>query len=332
MRPDPRRPFRWRDGERVIVYGAGALERAGDLLQEPFALLSTARALPGPGELAARASSVHEVRAGPVDEIAGELTGRIDVELIVALGGGRVIDTAKALVAAGCARRAAAIPTTLSGAEMTAIHRHAAGIPAETPRVRPAIVIADPALSATQPLPQLADSAANALAHAVEGPLTPLRNPVSELAALAAGGLLAEGLADPASPAREALALGSLLAGLVIDATGYGLHHVLSQTLVRLAGLAHGRANAVMLPHTIGALRRRDPEWLASMDATVGGPVEALAARLRDLGGGAALSACGVGADALERCAEAAAGRPELAMTPPRAEREEIRALYAAAG
>ncbi len=47
------------------------------------------------------AGAVHEVAPGRVDEIAGALLGEIDpVAPIVALGGGRVIDTAKALAAA----------------------------------------------------------------------------------------------------------------------------------------------------------------------------------------------------------------------------------------
>src|SRR5204862_397341 len=52
-------------------------------------------------------------------------------------------------------------------------------------------------------------------------------------------------------------ALSALLSGYVIDATGYGLHHVASQTLVRYAGIGHGPANAAMLPHTLVALARR---------------------------------------------------------------------------
>ena len=331
MRPDPRQPFRWRDGERTVVFGRGALDRAGDLLGEPFVLLTTARARGAAGELADRARSVVEVPAGRVDEIAGELRGHIDAGLIVAFGGGRVIDTAKALAAADPPCRVAAIPTTLSGAEMTVVHRHAAGVPPQTARVRPAIVINDPGISATQPVAQLADSAANALAHAVEGPLTPLGNPVSALTALAACTLLRDGLKDRTVIDRDALALGALLAGAVIDATGYGLHHVLSQTLVRVAGLAHGRANALMLPHTAGALRTRAPEALQELDRALGLPAEELARRLRDLGGAATLGACGVSEETLERCAAEAASRPELELTPPRAERAELRALYAAA-
>ena len=132
-----------------------------------------------------------------------------------------------------------AIPTTLSGAEMTRIHRRAAGADQRAPTVRPRVVVNDPDLSASQPLAELAASALNALGHAVEGPCTPLANPVATLAAHDGARLLARSLRE--QPDREALALGALLAGYVIDSTGYGLHHVLSQTLVRLAGAGTGR-------------------------------------------------------------------------------------------
>jgi len=101
--------------------------------------------------VAERGSAVHEVARGRVDELAGELLDVVDPgALIVALGGGRVIDTAKALAAArpsGPERpRVAAIPTTLSAAEMTGGHRRAAGADFALPGVRPAIVVNDPVL------------------------------------------------------------------------------------------------------------------------------------------------------------------------------------------
>ncbi|MEA2143955.1 MAG: maleylacetate reductase, partial [Solirubrobacteraceae bacterium] len=136
--------------------------------------------------VAERAGAVHEVARGRVDELAGDLLDVVDPgRLIVALGGGRVVDTAKALAAARePAPRphgrppVAAIPTTLSAAEMTAIHRRAAGADASLPGVRPAIVVNDPALSASQPPAELAASAANALAHAAEGPATLRASPL----------------------------------------------------------------------------------------------------------------------------------------------------------
>src|ERR671910_446480 len=50
-----------------------------------------------------------------------------------------------------------------AGAEMTRIHRHAAGVADDTPRVRCAVVVYDPALAASQPEAELAASALNAL-------------------------------------------------------------------------------------------------------------------------------------------------------------------------
>jgi len=323
--------FRWQDGERLVVFGRGTLAEAGSLLGTGYALLSTRRAAAAAPELTAAAGTVHDVGPGRVDELAAALRPRLEAELLVALGGGRVIDVAKALAAADPPRRVASLPTTLSGAEMTAVHRHAAEVPPQTPRVRPAIVVNDPALSASQPLADLAASAANALGHAAEGPLTPLSSPLPALAALEAARLIASGFADPRLPDRDALALGALLAGYVIGSTGYGLHHVISQTLVRFAGLGHGQANAIMLPHTIGSLSRRSPDWVARLGDALGEDAAAFASRLAALAGTTRLGEAGVRESALEDLAEHAASRPELHMTPPPASQAELAELLRAA-
>jgi len=277
--------------------------------------------------LAERAGAVHEVAPGRVDEIAGGLLGEIDPGApIVALGGGRVIDTAKALAAAyapGERPLVAAVPTTLSAAEMTAIHRRAAGADGGLPGVRPARVVNDPALSASQPAVQLAASAANALAHAAEGPATRRASPVPALTGREAARLIGAAYADGDEPDRDALALAALLSGYTIDSAGYGLHHVLSQTLARFAGVGHGQANAVMLPHTLGALERR-----GAPDA---GRLVALATDLAHRAQAVHLRELGADEAALDRCADAAAERSELDQIPPRPDRDELRALYAAA-
>jgi alcohol dehydrogenase class IV len=339
--------FRWPDGERLIVFGRGSLESSGDLLGSGYALLTTPRAARSAPSVVAAAASVHEIPDGRVDELAAALRDLVSGELLVALGGGRVIDTAKALAAAGWAGtgRVAAIPTTLSGAEMTTVHMHATGVPPETARVRPALVINDPALCASQPLTSLAQSAANALGHAAEGPLTPMRGTVTTLAALEAARLIAAAFADAGPPPgalatapggadtapRDQLALGALLAGYVIGSTWYGLHHVMSQTLRRVAGLGHGEANAIMLPHSIGALTRRDPEAMARLGDALGEDPATFARRLCGYGGISGLRAAGVGDAQLDRCVELAATRAELNFTPPAADAAELRALYEAA-
>lgn len=325
---DPRRPFVWRDGERTVAFGQGALEHAGELLGAGYTLLSTPRAAAAAPALADRAAAVHHVGAGRVDELAGDLLEAVGgASVLVGLGGGRVIDVAKALAAATGAR-AAAVPTTLSGAEMTAVHRQARGADPATPFIRPAVVLNDPALSASQPEAELLASVLNALGHVAEAPLTVRATPVATLAALAAGGLLVGAIPAGGTPDRDALALGGLLAGYGIDQAGYGLHHVLSQTLARFAGVAHGAANAVMLPHSLAALRTRAPAALDALDEALGGPAELVTAALAARAGTTRLRDLGVEQADLAHCAAQAAARPQLAHTPPAADEREIARLY----
>jgi alcohol dehydrogenase class IV len=316
--------FTWRDGERTIHFGRGALEDASSALGEGFTLLTTPRARALAPGLAERAGALHEVAPGRVDELAGALLAEVaPAELLVALGGGRVIDTAKALAAArptGERPRVAAVPTTLSAAEMTAIHRRAAGADGSLPGVRPAIVVNDPRLSASQPDAELAASAANALGHAAEGPATIRASPVPAFAGREAARLIGAAYEHDGEPDRDLLALGALLSGYAIDAAGYGLHHVLSQTLVRVGEIGHGPANAAMLPHTLVALQRRE--------APGTGELVPLATKLAQRAGAARLRDLGVGEAVLDACADAAASRAELDIVPPRPDRDELRALY----
>jgi len=321
--------FTWQDGERVVRFGRGCASEAVEVLGGPgYVLLTTERAAAMAPAVAEAAGAVHRVRGGLVDEIAAELLEPVGAaERIVALGGGRVVDTAKALAAAG-GGRAMAVPTTLSGAEMTRSHRLPAGVDAgRVAWVRCAAVVNDPALCASQPAAELAASALNALGHAVEAPCTPRANPVATLAALRAAELLV-GAFGRGEPDRDALALGALLAGYAIDSAGYGLHHVLAQTLVRVGGAGHGPANAILLPHTIGALAWRFPDRHEALAAALGEDPAEAAARLRARTGAERLGELGLDHDALVACADAAAQRAELDFTPPRADRAELLAIY----
>jgi alcohol dehydrogenase class IV len=351
------RSFTWVDGERTIHFGPAA-DAVSQLGGPGYTLLTTERASAAAPHVVEGAGAVHLVPAGQVHELAGDLLPTVRGDRLVALGGGRVIDVTKALAAAARAGlaggnaapgghiRAMAVPTTLSGAEMTRGHRHARGVDESVARVRAAVVVFDPALAASQPVPELAASSLNALGHAVEGPCTVRANPVATLAAHEAARLLAAGWASD-EPDRETLALGALLAGYVIDSTGLGLHHVLAQTLVRIARAGHGPANAAMLPHTIAALARRTPEAIAALDAAVGGAgaaardaerspavaagLVAVAREIARRAGASGLREIGVDPSDLDACADAAAARPQLANTPPAADRDEIMGIYEAA-
>jgi alcohol dehydrogenase class IV len=260
------------------------------------------------------ATEVVHVPTGRVDEISAELLTRHSFSpdvLLVALGGGRVIDTAKALAGA-VGGRCAAVPTTLSGAEMTGFHRTPAGV--EGARlVRPALVLADPELMTSAPPSILFASAMNALAHAMEALYTPLANPVSSMAALRAATLLA-------GDDRNDLALGALLAGYASGSTGIAVHHALCQTLVREAGTPHAETNAVMLPHSAELMESRAPDALASFRAAVDTELSALTAR----SGVTRLSDLGVGEQQLPGVAETVAAHPYTANTPDPPGAEEL--------
>jgi alcohol dehydrogenase class IV len=308
----PTRDFTLDEGDRVIRYGPGALADAPHLLaQEGFAgyaLLTTERAAEQAPEVVDRAAVVVMVPDGPVPDAAAAVRGAVGVRPLVALGGGRVVDATKAIGSAD-GLSVATIATTLSGAELSAHHRPLPGHD-HGPRVRPALLIADPSVMASQPLPGLAQSAMNALAHALEALYTPRANPVSEATAIQAARQLDAGFAGD-DPDRPALALGALLAGHALGLTGFALHHVLSQTIVRTTGAPHGAVNAVMLPHVAAFMEPRAPRELALFYDAVD------LDRLGRAAGSAGLGALGVDRDALPVIAKAtAARRSDLAATP----------------
>jgi alcohol dehydrogenase class IV len=288
---------------------------------DPFILLTTPRVRPA-------ADDVVHVPRGRVDEISAALLAEHSFPpdvLLVAHGGGRVIDTAKA-IAGAVGGRCAAIPTTLSGAEMTGFHRTPAGVEGAH-LVRPALVLADPDLMASAPMPGLAASAMNALAHALEALYTPLANPVTTMAALRAATLLASGIsADP--PDRSDLALGAILAGYASGSTGIAVHHAVCQTLVRETGTPHAETNAVMLPHSAAFMTPRAPAALADFTAALGDhSLTALAA----LSGHTRLASLGVTEQQLPRVAELVTEHPLIANTPQPPSTEQLLELLQAA-
>ena len=328
--------FTWRDGERLIHFGRAAVSEAPRLLDrngfDDYVLLTTHRARQGVPELAERAATVVEVPPGRVDEISAALLLEIDGDMnrLVAVGGGRVVDTAKA-IAGAMGGRCAAIPTTLSGAELTPFHRLPAGVEGAR-MVRPALVVTDPELMASAPLTRLAASAMNALAHAMEALYTPLANPVTDMAALRGAGLLADGItADP--PDGEALALGALLAAYASGSTEIAVHHAMCQTIVRATEAPHAETNAVMLPHSARLMAPRAPgpmsEFARALGDTADDPEAAAGgvARIAARCGHTRLSTLGVGEEHLPGIAAAVAEHPRLANTPDPPGEDELLAV-----
>ncbi|HSS33467.1 MAG TPA: iron-containing alcohol dehydrogenase [Solirubrobacterales bacterium] len=337
--------FVWRDAGRTVVCRSGALDSVGALLAEygfeSFTLLSTERALACAPALGEAATAVHLVPPGQVPALAATLLENA-AELfdamrrkalprsIVAFGGGRVIDTAKA-IASVTGARVAAIPTTMSGAEMTAIHRLPAGFEDRVEgTVRPELVLADPEAMTSQPEAQLRASAMNAIGHGSDSLYTPLANPVSDWAALRGAAAIAAAL-DEGRDGRDRaqLALGSLLCAYALDSAGLGLHHVVCQTLVRVCGSPHAETNAAVLPAAMSFLATRAPALIGPLAAAIGTYPEQLEARLLELGGNpAGLEEIGADRARLNEAIEAMLSRSELARVPgPPLTRADLAAL-----
>jgi alcohol dehydrogenase class IV len=325
--------FIWRDAGRTVVFRQDGIVQAPALLREhgfgPFELLTTPRALAGAADLESAAVAVHEVAAGGVPEAAAALLDSVRSQRLVALGGGRVIDTAKA-VASVSGARVAAIPTTMSGAEMTGIHRVPAGAESRVGGlVRPALVVADPDAMTSQPEQALRASSMNALAHGADSLCTPFANPVSRMTALRGAELIAASLdEDPPARDRAALSLGSILCGYAIDSGMFALHHVICQTLVRVCGSPHAETNAAILPRAMAAMASRAPEQISALAAAVGTTPGEIEARILDLGGNpVGLGQVGADRSKLDQAVESMLLRPELAFTPDPPDRDELEQL-----
>jgi Iron-containing alcohol dehydrogenase len=324
------RDFVWRDAGRTVVFRRGGVAQAVEVLREngvdEFELLSTPRALGGAEDLAAAAARVQEVAPGQVPAAAATLMGAlapppqhvkgVRVRPLVALGGGRVVDVAKAIGAISGAK-VVAIPTTLSGAPMTAIHRLPAGAEDRARGlIRPSLVIADPEAMTGQEELEMRASAMNALAHGADTLYVPGSNPVSEMTALRGAALIAGALDEEREGRdRAALALGALLCGYAIDSAGFALHHLICQTLVRVCGTPHAETNAAVLPHSVAFLAERAPEQYKRLAVALGTGRDGLQGRIEQLGQPRPLE-LGDDDSKLDEALDAMLQRPELKRVP----------------
>ncbi len=329
--------FVWRDAGRTIVFRDGGLDDAPGLAAEHgfdrFELFTTTRAIADVPELVDAAAEVRLVPSGQVPETSAKLLDASNAAFLVAYGGGRVIDTAKA-VASVSGAEVAAIPTTLSGAEMTGIHRIPAGAEARVNAlVRPSLVVADPAAMTGLPEARLRASAMNALAHGADSLYTPFANPVSRMTTLRGAELIATALdQEREGRDRAALALGAILCGYAIDSGMFAIHHVVCQTLVRVCGSPHAETNAGILPRAMAFMVPRAPEALSQLAAALGTEPERIEERILELGGNPpGLGSAGADRDRLPEAVAAILQRQELGFTPGAPSREELTALIESA-
>lgn len=201
------------------------------------------------------------------------------IGVVVAVGGGAVLDVAKALalmaVNPGSGRAfdynrtfsqeglpVVALPTTSgTGSETNAwgvIDDHEAGRKFYVGHrsVAPRLIILDPDLTRGLPPGPTAASGMDALTHALESLSSVRNNPYAEALNLQVVQMVTRYLRRAVEDgqdleARSQLLLAAYLAGLAFATTGLGMAHGLGHALSARVGAPHGVALAVLLPHVL---------------------------------------------------------------------------------
>lgn len=148
----------------------------------------------------------------------------------------------------------------------------------------PAVALVDPELHLSMPPSVTAATGMDALTHAVESYLSLGANPASDALNLRCAELIGGSLARAYAKgddlgARADMAAASALAGAAFSNTGLGMVHGFAHPVGARHGVAHGSANAVMLPFVLaamegaaGARMRRLAEAIAPGRAQAGLP------------------------------------------------------------
>ena len=230
--------------------------------------------------------AVPEHSSVDVVEALAEQARNEQVDGFLAIGGGSVSDTAKAvalllaeggrlhqhasrfvppdrLVVPELARPKlpiASVPCTASAAEVTpSLGVRAANgskLLFSDPKLASRLIIIDPLANLCVPIGLMLASGMNGLAHCIEGIYSRTRTPISD--ALALRGIALFFAALPAAAARpdDAQCRGDLLvaahlSGQVLINARTCLHHAICHALGAGTGISHGDANAVMLPEVV---------------------------------------------------------------------------------
>ncbi|MFB3882127.1 MAG: iron-containing alcohol dehydrogenase family protein [Armatimonadota bacterium] len=139
--------------------------------------------------------------------------------------------------------------------------------------------ITDPELTVTMPPAITAGTGLDALTHAAESYMSTGATPPSEALALRAITLVGEHLraavADGSDrPAREGMAMASMIAGMAFANTGLGLAHGIAHPVGARYHLAHGACCGKLLPYVMRHNAAVVPERVAAIGAALtGGPM-----------------------------------------------------------
>ncbi len=199
-------------------------------------------------------------------------------DLIVAIGGGSVIDTSKAISIIynnpefidvisleGCAVTKnkgipiVALPTTAGTAAEVTINyvitdeKNGRKLVCVDPHDIPVVAIIDAELMSSMPKGLTAATGMDALTHAIEGYITKAAWELSDMFEIKAIELISKHLRAAVANgkdlvAREGMALGQYVAGMAFSNVGLGCVHAMAHPLGARYDTPHGVANALLLP------------------------------------------------------------------------------------
>lgn len=242
------------------------------------------------------------------------LCRRQGCDMVVGIGGGSALDTAKAVALIAVHKGSVedyqlgrrrferhglpviAIPTTAgTGSEVSkvsVITNKRIGMKKSigNPLLIPTLALLDPELTLSVPRGLTGSIGLDALSHAIESFVSLRSNPMTEAMGYEGARLLVQSLPraiqNPQDLEARGWALwGSSLAGLAMNA-GVGLAHILAQPISSSTGLSHSAVISVLLPHVIEANAAYAPARFDRLAAGIGKNTSA--------GGGAAVVAAAV--------------------------------------
>jgi alcohol dehydrogenase len=277
-----------------VFFGARAADNLGDVVQElggKRAFIVTDTFLSEKTDLVQRLSKslgarlagvwsgvVPDPTAPSVDQGAA-VAREHGADLLISLGGGSAIDTAKAMAVVlteggkilehegyhALTRRLVphvSVPTTAgTGSEMTLVT-----VITDPERgqktfvgshfLHPDAAVLDPTFTTGMPANLTAATGMDAMSHAVEALVSSLRQPLSDAAALHAIRLIAQNLPRALEAPADLVARGQMLLAAALAGTAFSnamvsLNHAMAHSLGALHHVHHGTLNAALLPHSM---------------------------------------------------------------------------------
>ncbi len=228
-------------------------------------------------------------------------------EGLIAIGGGSVIDTAKAANILICKGGdlledhsgvhlltepllpLVVIPTTAgTGSEVTTIsviydEENKVKIPFTDKFLLPDLAVLDPEMTVSMPPKITASTGMDALTHAIEAYVGMQWSPFSDIFAVGAAELIFKNLVTATEngadlEARGAMLVASNMAGTAFSHSMVGCVHGMAHTVGGLYHVPHGVANAILLPHGMEYNFEEIRDKLARLTPAMGADVSGLSA------------------------------------------------------